>query len=94
MMDHSFVIDLKMLNGVTVDPGDLESFAVVEGGAYLEDVDRALCPHGLGTVAGKYPQTSVGGWTLAGGYGWRGRLYGMGVDNLVEIEVYSLAARW
>jgi FAD/FMN-containing dehydrogenase len=87
MMDYSFVIDLKLMNGVAVEVGEAENFAVVEGGAYLEDVDRALCPHGLGMVAGSYPQTGVGGWTLAGGYGWLGRLHGMGVDNLVEVEV-------
>eukprot|EP01111_Echinosteliopsis_oligospora_P006903 TRINITY_DN2136_c0_g1_i1.p1 TRINITY_DN2136_c0_g1~~TRINITY_DN2136_c0_g1_i1.p1 ORF type:complete len:560 (-),score=143.44 TRINITY_DN2136_c0_g1_i1:45-1658(-) len=85
MMDGSFVIDLKDLKKVSLD---LENLTVsVEGGAYLEEVDKALAPHNLGVPVGTYPQTGVGGLVLGAGYGFLARMYGFSVDNFLEAEI-------
>jgi FAD/FMN-containing dehydrogenase len=85
MMTGSFVIDLYDMNQAELD---LDSLTVqVQGGAYLEEVDKVLESHNLGCVVGTYPKTGVGGLVLGGGYGWLARLYGMAVDNLLECEV-------
>jgi FAD/FMN-containing dehydrogenase len=61
--------------------------ASIGGGAYLKVLDEALKPYNLGVTIGTYPLTGVGGLTLAGGYGWLARKYGLSVDNLLEAEV-------
>jgi FAD/FMN-containing dehydrogenase len=88
MIDDSFVVDLRMLNTLTIQDAETEHPSVsIGGGAYLEDADKALGPLGLGIVAGSYPQTGIGGWTLGGGFGWLSKMYGLGIDNLLEVEV-------
>ena len=85
MLTDSVVLDLQRLCSVSVDAGSRT--AMVEGGAYLRDLDAACAPHGLAVTAGTYPETGVGGLVLAGGYGWLARKLGMSVDSLQEVEV-------
>lgn len=84
MVTGSVVIDLQRMNKVTVDPA--ARTASVQGGAYLGDLDAACAPHDLATTAGTYPETGMG-LMLAGGFGWLARKHGLGVDNLLEVEV-------
>jgi len=84
MVTDSVVIDLRRMNGVTVDPA--ARTATVQGGAYLGELDAACAPHDLATTAGTYPETGMG-LMLAGGFGWLARKHGLGVDNLKEVEV-------
>ena len=58
MLSDSIVLDLCEMKKVVLD--DDKSLVTVEGGAYLEEVDKVLAPHGLGTTVGTYPQTGVG----------------------------------
>lgn len=85
MITDTVVIDLQHMNNVSVNTED--KVVHIGGGAYLEQVDKALAPVGFGTVYGTYPYTGVGGLVLAGGYGWLARSYGLSVDNLIEIEI-------
>ena len=59
MMTGAFVIDLASMNRAVADVENLT--VTVEGGAYLEEIDKVLAPHNLGAVVGTYPQTGVGG---------------------------------
>ncbi len=65
MMDGAFVIDLFLLKTVSLQR---EAMTVsVEGGAYLEEIDKVMQPFNVAVPVGTYPQTGVAGLALGGG---------------------------
>jgi FAD/FMN-containing dehydrogenase len=85
MISDSFVIDLYELCKVTLDPES--KVVLIEGGAFLQDVDHVLEPFGLAITLGIKPDIGIGGQVLSGGYGFLARNYGLSVDQLIEAEV-------
>ena len=81
--------------GMTIDVGRLETaeidvqrkIAKLGGGAKLGTLDRASCPHNLGTTAGVVSHTGVGGLATGQGQGRLGRMFGYTVDNFLGVEV-------
>src|SRR5262249_38275919 len=85
MVDEGMVIDLKSVNGGTVDP--TKKTAHVAGGALLGNLDRATAPHKLATTAGVVSHTGVGGLATGGGQGRLARKFGLAVDNNLGVEM-------
>lgn len=89
--DDGLVIDLGLMNEVTVDPE--ARVAHVEAGARLGEVDRATQEHSLATPTGNVSKTGIAGLTLNGGLSWLRRKAGMSVDNLLAVEIVTADGR-
>jgi hypothetical protein len=85
MPNGAFLISLRKMNKVTVDPAAM--VVTAEGGAKIGEVDTVLKPHHFAVPLGTHPDTGIGGLTLGGGIGWLTRRVGMAIDNLVSAEV-------
>ena len=86
-IDGGMLLDLSLMNGVTVDPD--ARLAVCQGGARWGDVDRETQAFGLVSPGGIVSDTGVAGLTLGGGEGWVRRKYGLACDNLVEAQIVT-----
>ena len=85
--DGGMVIDLSGMRDVRVDPA--RRTAHVQGGALLEQLDRAAQEYGLACPVGVVGHTGVGGLTLGGGMGRLERKYGYTIDNLLSVDLVT-----
>lgn len=85
--EGGIMIDLSLMNTVTVDPDSQRAYA--KGGALLGGLDVAAREHGLITTAGVVSHTGVGGYTLGGGFGRLNRKFGLTIDNLKSAEIIT-----
>ncbi|MEV3989106.1 FAD-binding oxidoreductase [Streptomyces sp. NPDC049837] len=83
--DGGVVLDLRALDGVTVDAGT--GTAEVQGGVRAGDLVAAAHHHGFRPVLGTVKAVGVAGLTLGGGYGLLGGSHGLAADNLLGARV-------
>jgi FAD/FMN-containing dehydrogenase len=85
--DDNLLIVTTQLNKVKVDAQ--ARTARVEAGVIWQQVLDAATPHGLAPLLGTSPHVGVVGYTLGGGFGWLGRLYGLAADSVRSIDVVT-----
>src|SRR5438067_11683577 len=85
--DDAFVVDLGLMKGVRVDPG--ERTARVQAGVLLGELDREAQAFGLAAPSGIVTHTGVAGLTLGGGIGWLQRKHGLSIDRLLRADVVT-----
>lgn len=87
VVDKGVVIDLSLMNKMTVDPE--ARVAVAEAGLTWGDYIKTTSEHGLVTPAGDSGSVGLGGLTLGGGIGWLVRKYGLTIDHLISAEIVT-----
>jgi FAD/FMN-containing dehydrogenase len=85
--DGGLMIDLSLMRGVRVDPGERVAWA--PGGSLLGDLDHEAMAFGLVTTAGTVSHTGVGGLTLGGGFGRLARRFSLASDNLRAVDIVT-----
>src|SRR5712691_4079247 len=85
--DGGMVIDLSGMRAVQIDPA--KRTARVQGGALLEQLDRAAQEYGLACPVGVVGHTGVAGLTLGGGMGRLQRKHGYTIDNLLSVDLVT-----
>jgi FAD/FMN-containing dehydrogenase len=85
--DDGVVIDLGLMKGVRVDPGNRTVRA--QAGVLLGELDRETQAFGCAVPAGIVTHTGLAGLTLGGGIGWIMRKYGLTIDQLLSVDVVT-----
>jgi FAD/FMN-containing dehydrogenase len=91
VVDGGICVDLRGMNGVSVDPAARTVRA--EGGLTWGEFDAATAEHGLAVTGGRVPTTGIAGLALGSGSGWLERKFGFACDNLIEAEVVTADGR-
>jgi len=86
-VDGGIVLDLRSLDGVTVDAE--ARTAEAQGGVNWAAFDAATQEHGLAVTGGRVTTTGVVGFTTGSGSGWLERKYGYAADNMISAEIVT-----
>ena len=92
---NGVVLSLARLNHAILNPPNASSAtpdgtAIVRMGPALtvsDYVGTVLAKHGYGGVIGFCGSVAEGGFALGGGFGMQSRLYGLGADNIVKMNI-------
>jgi hypothetical protein len=85
--DGGVVIDLGLMKGIRVDPG--QRTARAQAGVLLGELDRETQAFGLAVPAGIVTHTGLSGLTLGGGIGWVMRKHGLTIDQLLAVDLIT-----
>jgi len=89
LRDGGLLLDFGDLKRVEVIPD--QGLALVEPGATHKVLADALVPHDLGFPIGHCPSVGLGGYLLAGGYGWNPRIWGPACWSVIGVDLVDVA---
>jgi FAD binding domain/Berberine and berberine like len=89
--DLVLVIDISRLNTLELDKH--RNILKIEAGAKNTEVYDLVGSNGYVFPGGTCPTVGVSGFTLGGGWGFSSRLYGLGCDSLIELELVNYQGR-
>ena len=89
--DCVVVIDISRLNRLKLDKK--RNILKMEAGAKNTEVYDFIGSNGYVFPGGTCPTVGVSGFTLGGGWGLSSRLYGLGCDSLIELELVNYEGR-
>lgn len=81
------VIDISRLNDVAIN--EEEGTVKIQGGIQNKDLYQAVGSRGYPFPGGTCPTVGVSGFVLGAGWGFSSRLFGLGCDSLVELELIN-----
>ena len=84
-VDGGMVLDVSLMNSVVVDAATPRVF--VGAGVNFEKLLPILDAYRLNFTTGHCPSVGVAGYYLGGGYGLTARQWGVGCDQVTEMEV-------
>ena len=87
LRDGGLALDLCALRDIEIDA--LSRTAWVGPGVRARDLARALAPHRLAFQVGHCASVAVGGYLLAGGFGWNAGEWGPACLSVRAIEVVT-----
>lgn len=87
MPNNTIVCDMSGYKGVTID--EQKMLATFSGGDLSKDFQDACAKVNMATTSGNAWNVGLAGQILHGGHGVLERKCGMGVDNIVKIEVVT-----
>ncbi|KIJ12388.1 hypothetical protein PAXINDRAFT_171197 [Paxillus involutus ATCC 200175] len=81
-------ISMCRFNKIQVDTTTTPPFVRVGAGCLFDEVYRKVVPHRLNIVGGSsIGGVGVAGWLQGGGYSLKTNHYGLGIDNLMEVQM-------
>jgi hypothetical protein len=87
----ALMITTRRMQGVHIDPG--RRMARVQAGVRWSAVMEAAAEHGLAGLCGSSSDVGVVGYTLGGGMGSLGRLFGFAADHVTAVEMVTADGR-
>ncbi|MEK4838617.1 FAD-dependent oxidoreductase [Bacillus sp. FSL L8-0152] len=89
--NNVLVIDISKMNCLEVT---LKGEALkIQGGVKNEQIYDFISSKGYPFPGGTCPTVGVSGYTLGGGWGYSSRYFGLGCDNLIELELIDYKGR-
>lgn len=85
--DNIVIIDLKEFNNIYVD--EEKEIVTIDGGVRNRELYEAVNGLGYPFPGGGCPTVGVSGFTLGGGWGYSSRMFGLGCDNLISLEMVN-----
>lgn len=85
--DNLFVIDVSMMDKINLD---IEKNTLqISAGTRNREVYEVVCKYHIPFPGGGCPTVGAIGYTLGGGWGYSARYLGLGIDNLLEVELLN-----
>ncbi|EGG17729.1 hypothetical protein DFA_08728 [Cavenderia fasciculata] len=86
VLDDRIVIDVSLMKNISVDINQM-TITAQPGLKWVEFYNYTINNYQVGTPGGSCPSVGIGGLSLGGGANDLSTVYGMNLDNILELEV-------